>query len=159
MHFEFRDYQFSKIKQYLKNEFLLFSNGANQNSRNWLAVEQGLHRFELKYYKVYNKIALKVLKNSIYKNIHQIIRGTFFFLKLNNSSISISKNILFKNLEPIFFTLLSIKLNNKIYSIAQIKNIKSLKYKNNIKIFYQFLLTDLKSVYKIASKKSRNNVI
>nr|QUS63605.1 hypothetical protein [Haslea silbo]QUS63808.1 hypothetical protein [Haslea silbo] len=153
MHFEFRDYQLLKVKQYLKQKFLLFSNGANQTSTNWLAVEQGLYKSNLKYYKVYNKIALKVLKNSIYNNIGQIVKGTFFFLKLKNNSTVLIKQKLFKELESIFFTLLSIKLNNKIYSIAQIKKIKSLNYKNNIAILYQFLSTNLKCIYGLKYKK------
>nr|YP_009688006.1 hypothetical protein [Haslea nusantara]QDX17607.1 hypothetical protein [Haslea nusantara] len=153
MHFEFRDYQFLKIKQYLKEKFLLFSNGANQTSTHWLAVEQSLHRSNLKYYKVYNKIALKVVNKSIYTNIGQLIKGTFFFLKLEKNLPLVTKKKLFKELETIFFTLLSIKLNNKIYSIAQIKKIKSLKYKSNMALFYQFLLANLKGVYGITYKK------
>lgn len=148
MHFEFRNYQLSRTKQYLKNKFLLFSNGANQNSQNWLTVEQGLSSSKLKYYKIYNKIALKVLNHSIYKNIQQLVQGTFFFLQLNkNKTAFLNKKKLFKNLETIFFKLVSIKLNNKIYSIAQIKNIKSFKYKNNIALLYQFFLVNLKSQY------------
>lgn len=154
MHFEFRDYQFSKIKQFLKNKFLLFSNGANQNSQNWLTVEQGLSNSNLKYYKIYNKIALKVFKNSIYKEIKQMIRGTFFFLKLGETSVLMNKHKLFKELESISFTLLSVKLNNKIYSIVQLKNIKSLNYRNNVAVLYQFFLVNLKHVYGIKPKKS-----
>lgn len=154
MHFEFRDYQFSKIKQFLKNKFLLFSNGANQNSQNWLIVEQELSNSNLKYYKIYNKIALKVFKNSIYKEIKQMIKGTFFFLKLGETSVLMNKHKLFKELESISFTLLSVKLNNKIYSIVQLKNIKSLNYRNNVAVLYQFFLVNLKHVYCIKPKKS-----
>ena len=153
MHFEFRDYQLLKIKQNLKNKFLLFSNGANQTSQNWLIVEQNLSDLNLKYYKIYNKIALEVFKNSIYKNISQTIRGTFFFLRLKTTLDVLKKQNLFKVLESICFTLLSIKLNNKIYSIVQIKNIKSLKYKHNVAVLYQFLLTNLKHVYRMNNKK------
>nr|YP_010516653.1 hypothetical protein ON958_mgp27 [Haslea pseudostrearia]UXN44196.1 hypothetical protein [Haslea pseudostrearia] len=153
MHFESREYQFLKIKQHLKNKFLLFANGANKTSQDWLSVEQSLSNSNLKYYKIYNKIALKVLKNSIYKNISQMIQGTFFFLKLNEISLLINKQKLFDSLRSIFFTLLSIKLNNKVYSIVQIKNIKSLKYKNNMAVLYQFFFVNLKYVYGISHKK------
>lgn len=162
MHFEFRNYQLLKTKQCLKNKLLLFSNGANQNSQNWLTIEQGLVNSKLKYYKIYNKIALKVLKHSRYRNIQQMVQGTFFFLKFNETITQsfITKKKLFKNLESIFFKLLSLKLNNKIYSIAQIKTIKSLKYKNNIALLYQFFLANLKCQYTLLfNKKSRNNVI
>nr|UXN44323.1 hypothetical protein [Haslea karadagensis] len=153
MHFELRDYQFLKVKQYLKQKFLLFSNGASQTSTNWLAIEQSLSKSNLKYYKVYNKIALKVLTNSVYNNIKQVIKGTFFFLKLDGNTNLLTKQQLFKKLKSVFFTLLSIKLNNKIYSIVQIKKIKSLNYKSNMSIFYQFLSANLKSVYGITYKK------
>nr|YP_010516693.1 hypothetical protein ON925_mgp23 [Haslea provincialis]UXN44236.1 hypothetical protein [Haslea provincialis] len=153
MHFEFRDYQFLKVKQYLKQKFLLFSNGANQTSTNWLAVEQSLSKSNLKYYKVYNKIALKVLKKSIYNNIRQAVKGTFFFLKLDKNSTLLTKQKLFKKLESVFFTLLSVKLNNKIYSIAQMKKLKSLNYRNNMAIFYQFLSTNLKCAYGLTYRK------
>nr|UXN44363.1 hypothetical protein [Haslea karadagensis] len=153
MHFELRDYQFLKVKQYLKQKFLLFSNGASQTSTNWLAIEQSLSKSNLKYYKVYNKIALKVLTNSVYNNIKQAIKGTFFFLKLDGNTNLLTKQQLFKKLKSVFFTLLSIKLNNKIYSIVQIKKIKSLNYKSNMSIFYQFLSANLKCVYGITYKK------
>lgn len=153
MHFESRDYQFLKIKQHLKNKFLLFSNGANKTSQDWLVVEQTLSNANLKYYKIYNKIASKVLKNSIYKNIGQMIKGTFFFLKLSETSLQLNKQKLFDSLKSVLFTLLSIKLNNKVYSITQIKNIKSLKYKNNMALLYQFFLVNLKYVYGMNHKK------
>ena len=156
MHFKFREYQFSKIKQYLKTEFLLFANGTNKNASNWLIVEQSLNNLGIKYYKIYNKIAFKAIKMSLLKNIKQLIKGTFFFLKLDNNSLSINKKIFLKSLELIFFNLLSVKLNNKIYSITQLKNMSSLKYHNNIAILFQFLTVSLKSTYKIANKKSKN---
>ena len=147
MHFKFRDYQFLKTKKHLKSKFLIFSNGVNQTSKNWLTIEQSLSDCNLNYYKIYNKIALKVFKNSLYKNTDNIVKGAFFFLKLKNALLVLNKQKLFKSLEATFFTLLSIKLNNKIYSAIQVKNMKSLNYKNTMTVFYQFLLVNLKHVF------------
>jgi hypothetical protein len=52
------------------------------------------------------------------------------------------KNI--DNFELLLFTLLAIKLNNKVYSTSQVKNTFSLNYKDNKLLFYQFGLTNMK---------------
>lgn len=66
MQLNLKNYQTSKTKNYLKkNNFLLLSIGANQNSQNWLTIEQGLNKLKLSYYKTYNNNTKKILKNSI----------------------------------------------------------------------------------------------
>lgn len=148
MQFSLRDYQLTKVKQLFQKELLLLSNGASQDSKTWLTnIKPSLHYFNLKPYKIYNKITLKAIKNSIYKNMAKTINGTFFLFSLNYSLISINKVILKNGLEPTFFNLLALKLNKKIYSMTQIKSIYSLKYKSNMSLFYQYLLRNLKLSY------------
>jgi hypothetical protein len=150
MQINFKNYQISKTKNYLKkNNFLLFSINANQNSQNWLKIEQGLHKLNLSYYKTYNNSAKKIIKNSIYKNSIHLINSTFFFLK------PIKKNDIAINLiNSIFFTVLAIKLNKTLHLISQLKKINSLNYKKNVSITYQFLLTNFKMCNIVTTTKN-----
>ena len=155
MKLNFKNYKIEKSKKHLtKNNFLLFSIGTNQNSQNWIIIEQGLYKLKLNYHKTYNNITTKIVKNSIFKNSISIINSTFFFFKpkINNKNTIIKINII-NALKSIFFTVLSLKLNNKIYGIPKLKNISSLSYKDNVAIIYQFLLTNLKFSYKLNPKK------
>ena len=156
---KFKSYQIKKIKSSIKhNRFLLFANGTNQKAQNWIAIEQGLQKLNIKYYKSYNKLVIKTFNNSIYNNIKGIINGLFFFLTPLNTFIIIKKNILLnETLEPLIFKLLALKLNTKVYSIPQINKISSLKYNDSIIVLYQFLLIQLKFSQTIT--KTRNNVI
>ena len=153
MELNFKNYQKLKIKNHLKtNTFLLFSIGANRNSQNWIDTEQSLHKLNLNYYKIYNNIAIKTIENSIYKNSTDIINSTFFYLTVKTDNF-IKLNLL-NLLKSIFFSILSVKLNNKIYSLHTLKNINSLTYKKNQSILYQFLLTNLKLSYQLTHKKT-----
>lgn len=152
MKFNFKEYQKQKTKERLKkNNFILLSVNANQKSKNWVTIEQGLCKLKLNYFKIYNKITKKVINNSIHKNIRNIISTTFFFLKPKNNKILIKTDI-FYLLDFISFTLLAIKLNKNIYSALQLKNIISFHYKKNASILYQCIITNLKYSLLIAKK-------
>lgn len=152
MQFNLKNYQIIKTKQYLKkNNFLLFSIGANQNAQNWINTEQKLYKLKLNYHKLYNNVTLKIIKNSIYKNLFYMINSTFFFIKPSNNRL-VNKKKLLTGLNSILFNVLSMKLNKKIYTIPQSKNMNSLSYKKNVSIIYQFLITNLKSHYTIDKK-------
>ena len=145
MELNLKNYQISITKNYLKkNNFILLSISANQNSKNWLKIEQGLNKLELSYYKTYNNTTKKIIKNSIYKNLIHIVNSTFFLLKPKNTNKILTKSNIINMVNSVFFTTLAIKLNKKIYSISQSKNINSFNYKKNMSIMYQFLLTNLK---------------
>ena len=153
MKFNFKEYQRQKIKQYLKNNnFILLSVNANQKSKNWITIEQGLCKLKLNYYKIYNKTTKKVIKNSTHKNIANIISTTFFFLKPKNNKILIKTDI-FNMLDFISFTLLGIKLNKNVYSTLQSKNIISFHYKKNASILCQCIITNLKYSLLLALKE------
>lgn len=144
----FKIYQFKKTKSYLKkNSFLFFANGINQISENWVYVEQGLQKLNLIYYKSYNKLTIKILSISIFLNFSKIVNGPFFFLKPDQRFFKKYKIILFnENFKSLFFSLLAMKINNKVYSLSQINNINSLKYKSNITLLHQFLIINLKNL-------------
>lgn len=150
MQLNLKNYQISKTKNYLKkNNFLLFSINANQNSQNWLKIEQELNKLNLSYYKTYNNSAKKIIKNSIYKNSIHLINSTFFFLKPKKKN-----DIAINLINLIFFTILAIKLNKTLYLISQSKKINSFNYKKNVSITYQFLVTNLKICNIVTNKKN-----
>nr|YP_010233624.1 hypothetical protein LWA48_mgp10 [Pleurosigma inscriptura]QSZ78241.1 hypothetical protein Pi_026 [Pleurosigma inscriptura] len=142
---KFKNYQILKVKHYLKhNSILLLSNGINQKSNNWIKLEQEFKTINLNYYKLYNKIAIKVLKTSIYSNFINLVNGPFFLLTPKNKTILTKKLIRKETLGFLKFRLLAIKLNKKIYSIKQTQKLNSFVYKETISVFYQFLLINLK---------------
>ena len=98
---------------------------------------------QLKYLRIHNKIMINILKKSILKNLIVLIHGPILLLNSNNN------NLKFKNLENIntLVNLLGFKLNNKIYSRNQIKNIEKLSYNENVLFFYNFMKTFTKVPY------------
>jgi hypothetical protein len=124
----------------------MFLNGVNKQSNNWIKTEQQLHLLKFNYYKIFNNFINKILVNSVFINTKTIINGPIFFFKpacLIKTKVS-NKKILIKNFELLLFNVLIVKLNNKIYSKKIFENIKTLFYKNNLLVFYQFNITKLK---------------
>jgi len=86
---------------------------------------------------------IKTLKNSIFKNLVVLIHGPIILVNTTN------KKLPFKELENInpFISLLGFRLNNKIYSRRQIKNLKKISYIENISIFHNSIKTFTKLPY------------
>ena len=129
MKFEFRNYQYLKIKNYLKiNKFFIFLNSSKIKTKNWIEAEQSLHKLKLNYNKSYTKITRYLIKNSIFYSSLTLISGMVILTNLTkiNNSIKPIRNI------PEIFSLLIIKLNNKIYNIEQLKNLEFTNYNMNI---------------------------
>jgi hypothetical protein len=145
MKFSSKDYKTIKTKNYLKNNNLFFIfNGINQNSSNWIKTEQELKNKNFNYYKIVNKTSTKIFKNSIYKSSEPTINSLTFFMKPTFNNTLLSKKILF-NIET--FVFLAIKINNKIYSINQMKYVNSLNYYESKLLLYQFGITNIKSYF------------
>lgn len=153
MDFNSKTYQIVKLKKYFKNEslFLLF-NSTKSNSIKWTSIEQSLKKLKLDYNKFLNKITIKTLKNSIYKNFTSNIAG--FILLLNSSCKATELNLtsISKVLKS-SFVLVSIKLNNKIYSPTQVKGLSELSYNKSVFNFYKVLDKQLKTSYLLTNKK------
>ena len=145
-----KDYKIIKTKEYFKKSDLFFLvNGINRNSLDWLIIEQGLKTIGFDYYKVLNRTTITTLNNSIYPNISSVIKGSTFLLKppLNKS---FSKHTILTTFNPLFFELLIIKFNNKIYSMNSLKSAYSLQYKETKLLLYQFSSTHLKTCYRLS---------
>jgi hypothetical protein len=150
-----KNYNINKIKNYTKNNsFVFFFNGINRTATDWIIIEQKIKKIKFSYYKITNKISKKPLQNSIYFNIFSLINSVTFVLKPLFKFYELTKGILLKSFESILFIFLSLKLNNKIYSKNQIKNLFSLCYKDNNLLFFQFVLTNIKLIL-LKNKKSK----
>ena len=152
MEFELKTYKSFKIKYYLKknNLFFLYST-TSLDSKNWLPIEQTLKKSNLNYYRLSNTLATKTIKASIYINFKQFIHSLTMFVCPKSTTPLKLKNLI--NLEKVL-TLLGIKLNNKIYSISQLKNLISLNYNFNVLQLFQFFVIYLISIFKVTQKKT-----
>jgi hypothetical protein len=137
-------YKLNKNKNYIKtNNLLFFLNGTNIKSNDWIKTEQKLKTYNFNYYKIFNKSILITLNKSIYCNIKSsIVASLILLLTPNSKTKTVTKKIMNK-LELLNFIVLSLNLNNKIYSIVTIKKINSFTYYNNKLIFYKFLIANL----------------
>jgi hypothetical protein len=151
MDFSLKIYQRLKIKYYLKTiNFFFFFHGAFLNSESWIKIEQTLVNNKLKYYKVFNTLMVKTLTCSIFKNLTTLLHGPIILISSHDETLTLKK---LKNINPLI-NLLCLKLNNKIYSKKQIKNIKKLSYIDNVFIFHKSMKTLVKMpYYKFKSKK------
>ena len=152
MDFNLKTYQRLKIKYYLKTvNFFFFFHGASLDSESWIKTEQILVKNKLKYYRVFNTLMIKTLNCSIFKNLTTLLHGPIILINSNDTKL-ISKKL--KNINPLV-NLLCLKLNNKIYSRKQIKNIKKLSYIENVSIFHKSMKTFVtQPYYKLKSKKT-----
>lgn len=154
MDFKFKAYQRIKLKKYFKNNslFLLF-HSVKLNLTKWMSVEQNLKKLELNFYKPLNKTTAKTFKSSIYKTFSSNIVGFILFINPSSKRIEVNLSSILKTLKS-SFTLVSIKLNNKIYSIAQIKGLNDLSYKKSAFNLYKVLDKQLKTSYILTNKKN-----
>jgi hypothetical protein len=144
-----KTYKLNKTKNYIKdNNLIFFFNGINKNSNNWLLTEQKLKTLKLNYYKIFNKTTIKSLKKSIYFSTVPMVYGIIFFIKPHSETQALSVKNVSNNLESLFFTVLALKLNNKVYSAKQIEKNNSFNYKENKLLMSQFCITNLKLHFK-----------
>ena len=149
MQFSSKDYKILKTKNYLKeNSLFFFFNSIHRNSNDGIIIEQNLKKFNLNYYKIFNKTSKTTINNSIYKNSNELINSMTVFIKPISYSLELKKSNLLSCFEPLMFNMLAIKLNNKIYSTSQLKELNTLNYKDSKLLLFQFSLTNLKLILK-----------
>ena len=153
MDFNLKDYQVLKLKKYFKkNGFFLLFHSAKLSLKQWVVVEQELKKLKLNYYKTLNGTTLKTFEKSIYKNYSPIITNFVIFIDPEFKTTELDLEQLIKDMRP-SFSLISLKLNNKIYSPSQLKGVKSLSYKNNMFNLHRSLDEHLKTSYRLTNKK------
>ena len=153
MDFNLKDYQIFKLKKYFKNNgFFFLFHSAKLSLNQWLTVEQKLKKLKLNYYKTLNGTTLKTFEKSIYKNFSPIVTNFVILIDSKFKTTEFDLDRLTKDLKP-SFSLISLKLNNKIYSSAQLKGVKSLSYKKNMFNLHRSLDQHLKTSYRLTNKK------
>jgi hypothetical protein len=153
MEFNLKSYRILKIKKYFKNtDFFFFFNTTKLTLNQWLSVEQDLKKSKLKHYKILNGTTLKTLKKSVFKNLNPVICGVILFIKLDFKSTELDLNLLSKNFKNLF-SLISVKLNCKVYSVTQIKKMKRFSYRENMLNLQKILEKTLKTSYIITNPK------
>ena len=153
MDFNLKDYQIFKLKKYFKNNgFFFLFHSAKLSLNQWITVEQELKKLKLNYYKTLNGTTLKTFEKSIYKNFSPIVTNFVILIDSKFKTAEFDLDRLTRDLKP-SFSLISLKLNNKIYSSAQLKGVKSLSYKKNMFNLHRSLDQHLKTSYRLTNKK------
>ncbi len=134
MKFNLKSYKIYKFKNLLeKNHFMFITNSVNVEKKGGLKVEQNFYNLNLHYYKGSNKILVKILNNSIYKNLSNILNGPFLFIFFNKYNDNSSSKLMFlDNLKHYNIIPYCLLLKNKIYYKIHFNNLKSYKYTINI---------------------------
>jgi hypothetical protein len=154
MDYNSKDYGRIKLQKLFKtNDFFFLFHSAKLNLNQWMHTEQKLKKLKLKYSKALNGTALKLFKNSIYKNLSPIVRGFVLFVNSNYKTTELNLSLLRKDLK-LSFELIGIKLNNKTYSTSQLKGIKTFSYIKNVFNLHQSLDRYLKTSYLLTEKKT-----
>ena len=156
MDFNLKKYRILKTKKYLKNSKLLFFfHSAKVKSKQWLITEKLLKKLKLNYYKTFNKTTVKIFNNSIYERLNKIICSIILFIEPSYKLTNLNFKLLQKELKSTF-VLLVLKLNNKIYTQPQFKNLNTLFYKKLVFNFYNNLNKHSKMTYKLTlNQKSK----
>lgn len=145
MDFTPKKHKLTKTKEFIKTNNLIFIyNGINQNYQNWVISEQKMKTLNINYYKIFNRITLKILNESVYCSIAPSINGITFFIKTNSSNKNIPKSSELAQFNLLLFVLVAWKLNNKIYSVKQLNDLNVTDCKINNLLFLQFRSANLK---------------
>ena len=153
MDFNSKGYQSVKLKKFFKtNDFFFLFHSAKLDITQWTRTEQNLKKLKLKYSKALNGTTLKLFKGSIYKNLSPIICGFVVFINPNFKTTELKLNSVKKDLKS-SFELISVKLNNKMYSTSQLKGLNTLSYKQNAFNVYKTFDRHLKTSYLLTKKK------
>ena len=145
----FKKYKLEKSKKQIKyNKIGFLFHATNSDSIKKLKLDQNLEKNNFKSIKIKNNLLKIVLKTSIFSKQCHLINGSLCFLYYSNPKIINGK---FKNIFKVDpgLSLIAIKLNNKIYSINQLKKITTVNYVENLKIFSKTLNNIYKKPYQI----------
>ena len=154
MDFNLKTYKQLKTIRYFKTtNFFFFFHGTSLDNENWIKIEQVLAKHQLKYSRIHNKLMISTLKNSIFKNLIVLVHGPIFLLNsgtTNNAKLTLKE---LENINPLI-KFIGFRLNNKVYSNKQIKDLKKVSYFENISILHNSMKTFTKTpYYKFKSKK------
>ena len=138
MKFTVKSYKLTKIKNYFKtSNFFFLANTITP--KNNIKTAQELKKSNINYYKLYNTLTKRILKNSIYSNYQPLINSlVMIVIPQDNTNIKPRINEL--------IVLLCVKLNNKIYSTDQIRSTIKFYYNED---YFNLIKTSKTSLKKI----------
>ena len=143
-----KKYKIIKTKNYIKeNNLFFFFNSINRNSNDGIIIEQNFKKLNFNYYKIFNKTSKKTLNSSIYKNSTELVNSITLLIKPSSHENELTKPTLLNSFQPLLFNILAIKLNNKIYSKPQLKEMFTFNYKDIKLMLFQFGVTNLKLAF------------
>lgn len=153
MDFNSKTSQRIKLKKLFKtNDLLFLCHSAKSDLNQWIQIEQSLKKLKLKYAKFLNSTTLTLFESSIYKNLNSIICGFLLFIRPEYRTTQIDLDYIRRIFKPLF-ELVSVKLNNKVYSSSQLKGLKSFSHRKNMFNLHQSLDRYLKVTYKLTEKR------
>ena len=137
MNLNLKAYKLLKTKTFIENNSLvLVFNKLNMNIKS----ESQIFLNNYQSYLIRSKLTKKILKNSILCNLSFLINGTVVLIALKKKKIKkkdFNLNFLTELKTQSLF--IGLKLNNKLYSSAQLRKAKTLNYNKNIKNFHNIL--------------------
>ena len=140
-------YKLKNVKLKLKNyDLLFFFHTINLDSTNKLIIEQKFFKKNLKSYKTSNNSMKIALKNSIFLKFCVSISGSLCLSYYSNEKTIENDFNNSINLNPTMI-LTALKLNQKIYSSNQLKNLMTLNYSKNITVLNKTLKQLIKQPY------------
>jgi hypothetical protein len=153
MDFNSKNYQSIKLKTLFKtNDFFFLFQSAKLDLNQWVQTEQNLKKLKLSYSKILNGTTLKLFKSSIYRHLSPVICGSIIFIHSNFKTTKLQFKSIKKNLKP-SFELISVKLNNKMYPISQLKGLNSFSYRTKMFDLYKLFDVHLKASYRLTKKQ------
>lgn len=147
MKFNNKHYKLKKTKLYFEKESIFFIYTSNNfNSKKNLELKQNFKKLNLTSLTIKNKLTKKFIKKSIFKNFSIIITGPICIIK---PTTNLKHTETFKKLINLdnSLTFIGLKINNRIYSVNQIKTLNFLNYSQNIISFTQTLNKLIKLPY------------
>lgn len=153
MDFDFKSYQIKRFKNYFKKVgcFLIFQS-SRSNFLKWLRTEQEIRKLKANYYKPLNKATVSTLKDSIYSNFSSVFSSFILLFSFTFKSTSYNFQHVLRELKP-SFTLVGLKINDKIYPPTQLKGFKDFSYRKNMFNLYRLLDKNLKLSYTLTNQK------
>ena len=153
MDFNSKEYQRVKLKKFFKtNDFFFLFHSAKLDLSQWVQTEQNLKKLKLKYSKILNGATSKLFQASIYRNLSPIICGFIVLINPSFKTTDLKLKLIKKDLNP-SFKLISVKLNNKMYSTSQLKGLNNFSYQSNVFNLYKSFDRHLKTTYLLTKKK------
>jgi len=129
MNFNLKNYKAFKTSAFLRdNKYIVICLCSNFNYEDWTKIERELHKSNLKYHRLLNKVSINLLRKSIFKNYTFLINGPILLLAVKNKKdINIEQCLKFNSK----ISFLCLKVKSKIYVNSQLAENKfSLKNKN-----------------------------